>query len=199
LQIKSVSTWGTLRKNYDTAAFARAVAIFDGEAEQMKGSETYRIDRINFLRQVLANRADIVFGEVVRAYEGRDSIHFKKAAGKFLALHDQSDVLLRGHSYYRLDAYKRRAVNAGETPEEKKNNLLNALMLITYWGENNRKEDNLHEYAYKEWGGMMKSFYKRRWELYFNYLLGQLRGEKVPEPDWFGWERAWVERERGGL
>jgi len=51
---------------------------------------------------------------------------------------------------------------------------------------NDRKEDNLHEYAYKEWGGMMKSFYKRRWEIYFDYLLGELRGEKVDVPDFFG-------------
>jgi len=111
-------------------------------------------------------------------------------------LHDRADVLLKGHAYYLLDVYKRQAVGAGQTPEEKKNNLLNALMLVTYWGMNDRKEDNLHEYAYKEWGGMMKSFYKRRWELYFDYLLGQLRGQNTAEPDFFGWERGWVERER---
>jgi alpha-N-acetylglucosaminidase len=46
---------------------------------------------------------------------------------------------------------------------------------------------------------MMKSFYKRRWEKYFDYLLGQLRGEKEAAPDFFGWEREWVQRERGGL
>jgi len=196
LRIKSVSTWGTLRKSYDTALFARAVELFDRAAGRMKGSETYQIDRINFLRQVLANRADVVFTEVVGAYGARDSVAFKKAAGKFLALHERADVLLKGHAYYLLDVYKRQAVGAGQTPEEKKNNLLNALMLVTYWGMNDRKEDNLHEYAYKEWGGMMKSFYKRRWELYFDYLLGQLRGQNTAEPDFFGWERGWVERER---
>jgi len=199
LQIKSVSTWGTLRKNYDTALFARAVEIFDRAAGRMKGSETYRIDRINFIRQVLANRADTVFAEVVGAYGARDSVSFKKAAGRFLSLHDAADVLLKEDRYFLLDAYKRQAVDAGQTPEEKKNNLLNALMLITYWGMNDRKEDNLHEYAYKEWGGMMKSFYKRRWEMYFDYLLRQLRGEKEEAPDFFGWEREWVQRERRGL
>jgi alpha-N-acetylglucosaminidase len=195
LKIKSVSTWGTLRKNYDTALFARGVALFDRASGKMKGSETYRIDRINFLRQVLANRADIVFAEVVRSYEAQDSVALKKAARGFLELHDQSDVLLKGHPFYQLDVYKRQAVAAGRTAEEKKNNLLNALMLITYWGMNDRKEDNLHEYAYKEWGGMMKSFYKRRWEMYFDYLLGELRGQKPSSPDFFGWEREWVQRE----
>jgi alpha-N-acetylglucosaminidase len=67
-------------------------------------------------------------------------------------------------------------------------------MLITYWGGNNRKEDNLHEYAYKEWAGMMVSFYKRRWEMYFEYLDDQLKGIPSREPDFFGWEREWVRK-----
>jgi len=84
-------------------------------------------------------------------------------------------------------------VAAGRTPGEKRNNLHNALMLITYWGADDRKEDNLHEYAYKEWAGMMRSFYKKRWEMYFAYLRHRLNGDAVPEPDFFSWERAWVE------
>lgn len=195
LQIKSVSTWGTLKKNYDTALFAKGVKVFLSAAGRCKGSDTYQIDRINFQRQVLANRADIVFAEVVAAFNSRDSLAFERAAGRFLRLHDESEALLNGHPLYRLETYKQRALRAGNTTEEKRNNLSNALMLITYWGENVRKEDNLHEYAYKEWGGMMAPFYKRRWEMYFEYLRGQLRGVQGEAPDFFGWEREWV-RER---
>jgi alpha-N-acetylglucosaminidase len=81
----------------------------------------------------------------------------------------------------------------GTTVEEKKINLNNAMMQITYWGENIRTEDNLHEYAYKEWSGMMSSFYLPRWEIYFNYLRGNLQGKQTPAPDFFAWERKWVE------
>jgi alpha-N-acetylglucosaminidase len=61
------------------------------------------------------------------------------------------------------------------------------MMLITYWGENDPKEDNLHDYAYKEWSGIMETFYKKRWELYFDYLKGN-----TAAPEWFTWERDWV-------
>ena len=72
-------------------------------------------------------------------------------------------------------------------------------MLITYWGGNDPKEDNLHEYAYKEWAGMMRSFYNQRWEMYFDYLRHQMNGDPVPQPDFFSWERAWVAgREKTG-
>jgi alpha-N-acetylglucosaminidase len=192
LQIKSVSTWGTLKKNYDTALFAKAVKLFMRGAGRLKGSDTYQIDRINFQRQVLANRADAVFAEVVTAFNNKDSAAFERAVGRFLRLHDETETLLNGHPFYRLETYKQQALRSGATPEERRNNLSNALMLITYWGENNRKEDNLHEYAYKEWAGMMVSFYKRRWEMYFSYLRGQLRGVQVEAPDFFGWEREWV-------
>jgi alpha-N-acetylglucosaminidase len=80
----------------------------------------------------------------------------------------------------------------GRTAGDKRNDLRNAMMVITYWGENNRQEDHLHDYAYKEWSGMMAGFYKKRWELYFDYLTRQLKGEKVESPDYFDWERRWV-------
>jgi alpha-N-acetylglucosaminidase len=66
-------------------------------------------------------------------------------------------------------------------------------MLITYWGENVRAEDNLHEYAYKEWAGLMDGYYLPRWEIYFDYLRGNLQGKSVTEPDYFSWERKWVD------
>jgi len=136
-----------------------------------------------------------VLAEVAAAFNSKDSVAFGRAAEQFLRLHDQTEALLNGHPYYRLETYKRQALRAGNTQEERRNNLANALMLVTYWGENNRKEDNLHEYAYKEWAGMMVPFYKRRWEMYFDHLRGQLRGEQGEAPDFFGWEREWVSRQ----
>ena len=67
-------------------------------------------------------------------------------------------------------------------------------MQITYWGENVRTEDNLHEYAYKEWAGLMGGYYLPRWEIYFDYLRDNLQDKKTQEPDYFTWERNWVEQ-----
>lgn len=191
LQVKSVSTWGTLRKNYDIAAYLRAVKLFAAAAPFFKGSDTYAIDLINFTRQVLANAADSVLAGVVSACQQKDLAAFDWQTAHFLTLSDQMDSLLNIHASYRLSAYQRAALADGHTPEEKKNNLHNAMMLITYWGGNDPKEDNLHEYAYKEWAGMMRSFYRKRWALYFDYLSRQLRGKPAEETDWFRWERDW--------
>lgn len=192
LQIKSVSSWGSLKKGYDTAVFAAAVKQFAKAAPLFINSDTYKIDLINFIRQVLSNQADKVFAAMVQAYNEKNLATFEMVTKQFLQLADETEGLLDTHPYYRLSTYQQQALQAGNTPEEKKNNLYNAMMLITYWGEHNRKEDYLHEYAYKEWSGMMNSFYKKRWEIYFDYLRKQMKGEQLEAPDFFAWERSWV-------
>ncbi|SEV92472.1 alpha-N-acetylglucosaminidase [Chitinophaga sp. YR573] len=177
LKIKSVSSWGNLKKGYDTTVFANAVKSFELAAGSFSNSETYKIDLVNFKRQVLANQADKVFADFVAAYNSKDMPAFDKSSKAFLHLHDLTNQLLNSHPYYRLSTYQQQA----------KHHLLNAMMLITYWGENDPKEDNLHDYAYKEWSGIMLTFYKKRWELYFDYLKGN-----TAVPDWFAWERDWV-------
>lgn len=197
LEIKSVSRWGNLKKGYDTAVFVKAVTHFYKAAPAFTGSETYKIDLINFARQVLANRADKVFAEFVNDYHAKDLTSFKLSSGKFLQLCDLENDLLNAHAYFRLPTYQKQAVNAGNTKLEKTNNLLNLMMLTTYWGGHNEKEDNLHEYAYKEWAGLMKSFYRERWAIYFAHLEGNLTGKPTTLPDWFYWERSWVEKHPG--
>lgn len=192
LQIKSVSSWGNLKKGYDTALFIKAVRSFAAAAPLFGNSETYKIDLINFTRQVLANRADKVFAGVVSAYNAKNTAAFNMAAQAFLTLHNNTEELLNSHAYYRLTSYQQQALRAGNTPVEKKNNLHNAMMLITYWGENDHREDNLHEYAYKEWAGLMTSFYRLRWKLYFEHLRNSLAGKATTEIDFFVWEREWV-------
>ena len=63
-------------------------------------------------------------------------------------------------------------------------------MLITTWGE---RDSDVHDYAYREWAGLMRSFYKPRWEIFFAALRAELAGQPGPAPDWFAWEWAWVQ------
>jgi alpha-N-acetylglucosaminidase len=71
--------------------------------------------------------------------------------------------------------------------------LRNAMMLVTYWGGNDRNAQEDNDYAYKAWGGMMASYYLRRWEMYLDYRRRLWDGEKAEAPDFFAWERRWVD------
>lgn len=194
LQVKSVSTWGTVKKTYDVPLFAKAVKLFAKAAPAMKNSRSYHIDLINFTRQVIANEADSVHARLAAAFHAKDQPAFDQEATRFLYLIDVTDTLLNTDPFFRLSTWQQQALRAGNTKVEKDNNLLNLMMLITYWGQNIDLEDNLHEYAYKEWSGFMTSFYKKRWAIYFDYLRGQLRGTNPAPTNFIHWERAWVKQ-----
>lgn len=195
-EIRSVSSWGRLAKKYDRERFAEGVRIFASAYRDFESVETYRIDLINLLRQVIANRADTVYADVMAAYDRKDRKAFATETKRFLALHDLENDLLAQHPFFRVDTYQKQALEVGRTPAESDNNLYNLMMLITFWGGNNPAEDNLHDYAYKEWSGMMTSYYKERWKLWFSYLRGQLEGREPDAPEYFYWEREWSEDNR---
>lgn len=63
-----VSSWGTRKRNYDTKAFAAAVATFMKAAPAMKHNAAYEIDAIDFQRQVNANRGEEIYADMVAAF-----------------------------------------------------------------------------------------------------------------------------------
>lgn len=188
----SVSSWGSMNKHYDKARFKEGVGLLVKAFPQLKTCRTYRIDLIHFLRQMLANEADHVYVALIAAYRQKDEEAFGQAANRWLSLFDTENELLAQDSCFRLSSYQMQAIKAGNTEEEKANNLKNAMTLITYWGGDVPRQDDLHDYAYKEWAGLMKDYYKSRWILYIDYLSAQLKGTPSEAPDYFQWEREWV-------
>ncbi len=67
----------------------------------------------------------------------------------------------------------------------------NARTQITTWSYQN---SNLHEYAHREWSGLLSDFYKPRWEMFIDYLKQKLAGKNVQEPDYYSFEEAWTKR-----
>ncbi|WP_436487067.1 alpha-N-acetylglucosaminidase [Chitinophaga sp. ARDCPP14] len=191
LEDKPVSSWGTRKRNYDTRQFAEAVAEFMKAAPKMKDNATYEIDAIDFQRQVTANQGEEVFAGMVAAYRKKDLAAFKQTSNAFLALIKQQDLLLSGSRHFRLDTWITAAQSMGQTPAEKALLVKNAKTQITYWGPDNPETD-LHDYANKEWGGLMRNFYLPRWKMYITYLTAQLEGKPAAAPDFFQWEKQWT-------
>ena len=71
----------------------------------------------------------------------------------------------------------------------------NARTLITYWGPDDPKTE-LHEYAHKEWSGLLQGFYLRRWEMFVAALRESLSGKALVEPNYFAFEKQWTEEHK---
>jgi len=188
---RPVSTWGTRHRNYDTAVFRQAVTQFLAAAPALKKSETYQIDAIDFQRQVNSNNGEYLYTQIIAAWKNKDSATFRRSSNQFMTLMNKQDSLLSTNKHFRLDTWLKAAMAMGSTLAEKSLLKKNAKVQLTYWGPNNPDTD-LHEYANKEWGGLIRELYIPRWIKFINSL--NLQKDKPQQAiDFFTMEKKWTE------
>lgn len=95
-----------------------------------------------------------------------------------------------------LGPWLQKAREAGVTEEEKQLYEWNARTLITVWGDRKAaNEGGLHDYAHREWSGLLKDFYYPRWKAWFTFLQNRMEGKEQEEIDWFRMEEKWTRRQ----
>jgi alpha-N-acetylglucosaminidase len=104
------------------------------------------------------------------------------------------DQLLGTRKDFLLGKWMADAKRWGVTPREKKLYAFNARDLITLWGPEN---STLHDYARKQWSGLLEGFYKPRWQMFFQYADSCLESNSPLNMDVFNarvaaWEWKWV-------
>jgi alpha-N-acetylglucosaminidase len=189
--VKSASTWGNIKRDYDPALFARGVRAFLAAYPVMKDCDCYRVDAIDFTRQALANQGENIYHQAEKAFEGRDSSDFKKYSIKFVHLLLLDDSLLSMDEHFRLRRWLEVAEALAKTAYERRLFERDAREQITIWGPDTNPDTNLHDYANREWSGLISTFYLPRWQLFFRQQLKQLRGEQARRIDYFSFEKRW--------
>ncbi|MBV4358203.1 alpha-N-acetylglucosaminidase [Pinibacter aurantiacus] len=191
-KVGSVSSWGTRKRNYDVARFQEGVNLFVAAAPEMNNSATYQNDKIDFARQVLSNQGETVYQDMIAAFEQKDIAAFSQKSALFLSMIKLQDSLLSCNEHFQLYSWLKQANDFGKTTAEKKLAIKNAKTQITYWGPDNPATD-LHEYANKEWSGLMKNFYLPRWEKFVAESMASLKGKNVTAPfNYFLFEQNWA-------
>ena len=145
-------------------------------------TEGFRFDLVDVTRQVMANYGDVLQRRWVAAWRAGDVGGFEKWSAAFIRLIQDMDELLATQKDFLLGPWLADARRKGVTPVEKALYEQNARDLITLWGD---KNSPLHEYANRQWSGLLNDFYKVRWERYFAFLKGAGRA-----PDFGGFEKA---------
>lgn len=192
IDIKSVSSWGTRKRNYDVSKFEDAVRIFVSASKDFEGSETYQTDMVDFVRQVQANRADQVYASMMEAIKAKNAGNFKSGSAKFRQMILQQDSLLSTSKYFSVNRWLKQAVDFGGTAADKANALWNAKTQVLFWGPDNNPKTDLHDYANKEWAGMLSTVYVSRWDKFIARELALMTSENIAEPDYFKMENEWV-------
>lgn len=196
LRVKSPSTWGNGIVAYDKKTFENAVKLFLGEYAACKNSEGYRFDAVDLLKQLLANTAQEYQKNMARAYGEKDLIGFMKWSDKFLSLGSFTDELLSAESEFMLGGWLKKAKALAEPFDDFTRKIFefNARAQITTWGGSRQiaEDGKLRDYSNKQWSGLTRDFYLKRWESWIRVMTGHLKGQNVPEPDFFDFEINWV-------
>lgn len=201
----SSTAWTRTKLNYAPGDLLPAWDLFVQAAAQYHARATrppaaahptqgFSFDLVDLTRQMLANYATVLQQKWVRSYQAHDTAAFRQQTTDFLALIDDLDALLATQKDFLLGPWLADARNKGITPEEKALYERNARDLITLWGD---AGSPLHEYANRQWSGLLKDFYKPRWEKFFAFLTAN------PSPDLAsfdatirGWEWSWVNEQK---
>lgn len=161
------TAWTNTTLTYDPMMLVKAWDLFLKAADSLDATEGFRYDLVDLTRQVLANYATPLQQNFAEAYREGNKAAFDAGAARFLALIDDMDRLLGTTPDFLLGTWLADARSWGKTAGEKDLYEFNARDLITLWGD---KNSPLHDYACRQWSGMLSGFYKPRWQQFFTYV-----------------------------
>ena len=151
--------------------------------EKCKQSEGYIKDLTAVLRQYVANESWRYIYPMQDAIKNKDIQLFEQNAKKLLSLFDLQEQIVDCDKNLNLQNYLNKAKKRGKTQEDKKWLVRCAKLLITFWTQNARGYD-LHDYAAREYGDMLRYFYKPRWQKFIeDARIALINGKEVESYD----------------
>lgn len=189
--VRSAWRWGFINIYYPPEELQKALKLLLSCNDKLSDKDTYQYDVVDVTRQVISNYAYEVYKEMMIAFKSGNIAAFNEKSALFLQLMDDQDRLLSTRREFLLglwiDAAKKNATSVAERDLFEKN----ARTLISVWG-NEGVAKELHEYANREWAGMVGGLYRSRWQAYIGVLENRLNGIETPLPDYYGIEVAWT-------
>ncbi len=193
LNVDKVSSWGGTEIFYDAQDVLDAAYKMLQAKGELSG-ENYSYDLTDFARQALTDYGYYLLKGINEAATSNNATAYATRRDAYLQLILDLDALLNTNSNFMLGRWTNMARNianeANGTTESDKQwlELNNARTLITTWGGNSNSEGaGLRDYSYREWGGMLKDFYYKRWKAFFDN-----KDKGTTLPNWFSNDWAWA-------
>lgn len=188
-----VSSWSEMSDYYDPADVIRAAGMMVDAAERFRGNNNFEYDLVDIVRQAVAEKGRLMYRVLVDAYKAGDRELFKLSSDRFLRLILMQDHLLATRSEFKVGRWLESARNLGSTEEEKDWYEWNARVQITTWGNRVAADDGgLHDYAHREWNGLLRDFYYLRWKTWLDEQLKSFEGGQPKAIDFYALEEPWT-------
>jgi len=159
-----------------------------------KDVDGFQYDLVDLSRQIMADYASILQQDIAVAYQNKNIKTFQLKSNQFLELIKDMDKLLATRKDFLLGKWLNDAKRWGTNDAEKALYEKNARNLITLWGD---KDASLHEYANKQWSGLLSGFYLPRWQQFFKEVTTKMSHNQKFNENTFNekikvWEWNWV-------
>lgn len=190
-----VSSWSEMSDYYNPEDVIHAAAMLVSVADKFAGNNNFEYDLVDIVRQAIAEKGRLVEKVVEAAFASGDKTLYRAATDRFLQLLLLQDELLATRREFKVGHWIAQARSLGNTPDEKDLYEWNARVQITTWGNRNAADEGgLRDYAHKEWSGILKDFYCKRWKTWFDYQNQLLDGKKPVQIDFYALEEPWTQK-----
>ncbi|MEU3608667.1 alpha-N-acetylglucosaminidase [Streptomyces sp. NPDC035033] len=192
LTVRTAASWGPKSMRYEAATVERALDELLRVAPALRSTDAYRFDLVDTARQALTNRSRVLLPRIKAAYEAKDLAAFRARAAEWRRSMELLDAVLATDRRFLLGPWLEGARSWGRSDQERATLEFDARSLVTTWGHRAGSEAGLHDYANREWSGLVSGFYAPRWSAYLDSLETSLVTGRAPAAiDWFSWENAW--------
>ena len=179
---------------YDPLKLLNAWETLAFESPELGSLDTYQYDQVNIGRQVLADFSSALCRRILDAYRDKDAKRLGEAGRQFTELIEDMNQLLATRKEFLLGRWLAAAEAWGTNVEQRRHYEWNARNQITLWGP---RFSPLHEYAAKQWAGLLNGFYLPRWRMFLERLEAGLKNAAPFDAEAFqkdvtAWEETWT-------
>lgn len=161
---------------YSPLLLIQAEGLLLKDADRLKDSSPYRFDIVDVQRQLMSNLGQAIHKKAAAAFVAKDKAAFALHSTRFLEMLRDADILLRTRPEFNFDKWLTDARSWGTTDEEKDLLEKDATALVTIWGADG--DPLIFDYSWREWTGLIDSYYLKRWEKFYTMLQEHLDAGK---------------------
>jgi alpha-N-acetylglucosaminidase len=157
---------------YDYKALTDILTLMLSADERSLQSAEYQKDLVVVTKQILDNLIIPLRKKINEAYVNKDMKALEMQTSIFLGVIDDQDRLLATQPEFLLGKWIQDARRFGDDPVSKAYYEKDARVLITTWGN---EGNEIIDYASRDLSGLISSYYKVRWEMFFEKLKTNLK------------------------
>jgi alpha-N-acetylglucosaminidase len=159
----------------------KALDLFILDADHFKTNELFRNDLIELAVYKYMAITDSILRNVKKDIGLKPSSETDLEMKKIADLVNKIDLLLSGHTIFKLDNWITKARSWGNNDSQSNYYEADSKRIVTVWGA------DLSEYAPRLWNGLLSDYYLARWEKWYNAT------RKHEQFDSRSWELKWID------